>query len=265
MAYTRRAAPAEAWDKAESLLAKAVELDPNSSSAHVLVGMIKLQYRCDRAGAEKEIQRALELNSGDMSAVDYHSYYLLEEGRPDEAIAEKKRVLEHDPVWVGTSAELGLYFIEAGRNDEAIEQLKKTLELDPNFPPAHTRLGRAYANKGQFEQAALELKKAIALDKSAGRLGTLGEVFARSGKVRESLGVISQLKEMSKHRYASPTLIAAIYACLGNKNQALTWLGKASGKDEPGTDAPAFDGLRSDARFKVLEARLKPEQSCVSF
>jgi TolB-like protein/DNA-binding winged helix-turn-helix (wHTH) protein/cytochrome c-type biogenesis protein CcmH/NrfG len=265
MAYTRRADPAEAWNKSEKLLAKALELDPNSSLAHTLVGMTKLQYHCDRDGAEKELQRALELNPGDMGAVDYHSYYLLETGRMDEAITEKKKVLEHDPVSVGTSAELGLYFVEAGRYDEAIQQLQKTLELDPNFPPALARLAYAYAGKQKYEQAVISLKKAIALDNGPGKLGYLGDVYARWGRTQESLEIVEELKQMSKQRYVSPELIARIYARLGKKEMAFTYLAKATKVDSPSLSDPGFDSLRPDLRFKNLEARLTPEGECESF
>lgn len=265
LAYTIRKAPAEASVHAESLLAKALEIDSTSSEAYVLRGMIKLQFRCDRPGAEEDLNQALNLDPGNVKALDYHSYYLLEIGQTDVAIAEKRKVAALDPVSVGTNAELGLYYLQAGRNDDAIEQLKKTLELDPNFSPALVRLGRAYANKGQFDQAVVELKKAIALDKAPGRVGTLGEIYARSGRVPESLGVVRELKQMSKQHYVSPALIAVIYARLGDGNQALTWLEKGGRRDQPGTEDSAFDSLRSNARFKALEAQRKPEQSCPPF
>src|ERR1700720_2492425 len=70
--------PQDAWLQAEKLLEKSLELNSASSNAHTLLGMLKLQYRCDRAAAEEELNRALELNPGDVGALDYHSYYLLE-------------------------------------------------------------------------------------------------------------------------------------------------------------------------------------------
>ena len=129
-----------------------------------------------------------------MGAVDYRSYLLLGAGRYDEAIAEKKRVLEHDPVSVVTSAELGQYFVEARRYDEAIQQLHKTLELDPNFPPALTRLAYAYADRKEYEQSVALLQKAMASEKVPGRLGFLGDVYAQWGKTHESLQVIDELQ-----------------------------------------------------------------------
>jgi TolB-like protein/DNA-binding winged helix-turn-helix (wHTH) protein/Flp pilus assembly protein TadD len=257
--------PAEAWTKAENLLAKALDIDANSSEAYVLRGMIKLQFRCNRSGAEKDLKHALELDPGNVSALDYHSYYLLETGRMDEAITEKTKVAALDPVSVGTSAELGLYFLVAGRNDDAIEQLRKTLELDQNFSVAHTRLGLAYANKMQYDQAISELQKAIALDRAPAKVGRLGEIYARAGRNEEALAIVNELKEMSTHRYVSPVLIAAIYARLGNESHAIAWLEKAKVQDGATLNDSAFDSLRSSPRFTVLETRLKPEQVCPPF
>lgn len=265
MAYTRRIEPVEAWNKSETLLKKALELEPNSSLAHMLVGMIKLQYRCDREGAEKEIKRALELNPGDMRAVDYHSYYLLEVGRTDEAIAEKKKVLEHDPVSVGTSAELGLYYINADRYDEAIRQLQKALELDPNFPPALTRLGRAYRGQQNYELAVMWFQKALAVEQTAGRLGQLGDTYAQWGKKEEALEVIEKLKRMSQEHYVPPNMIALIYARLGQKDKAIAYLEKSKREDGPSLLDSGFETLRTDPRFKVLQARLIKASACVAY
>lgn len=257
--------PQEAWLKSEDLLVKTLAMDNTSSKAHSQLGMLKLYFRCDRAGAEKELNQALELNPGDMRALDYHSYYLLEIGRTDEAIAEKKRVLEHDPLRIITNAELGLYLFLARRTDEAIAQLQKTLELDPNYAAAHARLGWALAEKQQYSQAVTEMQKAISLDNKPVWLADLGEVYARWGKRQEALSAIRQLQQMSRQRHVSPSSIALIYARLGEERPAMAWLEKAKPDDDPKITDPGFESLRSEPRFNVLEARLKPDPSCPAF
>ncbi len=265
VAYMGMLPQQETWLKAENLLGKALEIDNASSKAHALLGMLQLQARCDRAGAEKELKHALDINPGDMEALDYYSYYLLETGRTDEAIAEKKKVLEHDPLAVITNAEVGLYLLRAGRSGEAITQLEKTLELDPNYAAAHARLGWAYADTKQYSQAVMETQKAISLDNTAARVAQLGEVYARWGKRQEAFATIRQLQQMSKHSYVAPTLNALIYARLGEKAAAVAWLEKAKPEDDPKISDPGFDSLRSEPRFKILEARLRPNLSCPAF
>jgi serine/threonine protein kinase/Tfp pilus assembly protein PilF len=263
--FTGTVPPRDAYLTAENLATKALALDDSSSRAHTLLGMIKMGFTCDRETAEKELNRALELNPGDMYALDFHSYYLLEIGRTDQAIADKKRVLSHDPVRVGTNAELGLYYNLAGRNDEAIAQLQKTLELDPNYAMTHAVLGFAYENKHEYAQALTEYQKAISLDERPGRFVNLGQLYARWGKKREALQTIRELREMSKQQYVSPTGIALIYARLGQNQAAITWLAKAKPEERPKISDPGFESLRSDPRFKALEARLAPNPNCPAF
>lgn len=257
--------PRPAWLKSEDLLSKALQMDNTSSKAHSLLGMIKLQFRCDRAAAEKELNQALALNPGDMRALDYHSYYLLELGRMDEAIAEKKRILEHDPLRVITNAELGLYLVQAQRIDEAIVQFKKTLELDPNYAAAHMRLGSAYADKHQYEEAVSEIQKAISLDRKPARLAHLGELYALLGKRPQALETIAELKQMSKQQYVPACTIALVYARLGDRAAALDWVKKTKAEDDADLSDPGFDSLRSDPQFKLLEARFKSSPSCPAF
>ena len=155
VAFMGTAPPRELWLKAEELVAKTLAMDARSVKAHTLLGIIKLQFRCDPAGAKKELEYALQLNPSDMKALDFHSYYLLEIGQRDQAIREKQRVLDHDPLSVRTNAELALYLMDAGQTDEAISRLHKTLELDPNYAAAHLRLGSAYTTKKQYDRAWL--------------------------------------------------------------------------------------------------------------
>ena len=72
--------------------------------------------------------------------------------------------------------------------------------------------------------------------------------------------MIDELQERSKRNYISPTVIAFIYAGLGENDQAFAWLDKAYDT----RDAllvflkaePLFDGLRSDPRFAGLLQRV---------
>lgn len=257
--------PREAWLKAEGLVARSLQIDDSSSRAHTLLGTIKMQFRCDRVGAETELNHALQLNPTDMNALDLHSYYLLEIGRTDEAIAEKRRVLQHDPLRVITNAEMGLYLIQARRFDEAIAQLRRTLELDPNYAAAHMRLGLAYEAKQEYSQAVSEMQKAISLDMEPARLADLGEVYGRWGKRQEALEILRQLEDMSKNRYVSPTMRAIVYAGLGENESAIMWLEKATRDDSPELSAPGFDVLRADPRFKGIERQLTLNHSCQDF
>jgi len=262
VAFRRMAPPRPAYLKAEDFSRKALELDGTAMEPSILLGMMKLLFRCDPSGAGRDLTRVRELYPGDMGALDAHSYYLVEIGRMDEAIAEKRTVLEHDPLAVRTNAELGLYLWSAGRNDEAIQQFQKALELDPNYAPSHSRLGMAYASKQQYRQAVAELKKGIALDKTPERMWVLTDVYNNWGKRPEARATLQELVRMSAHRYTPPQIIAGLYAKLGDKASALAWLEKTSPDDLADLSHSEFDGFRSDPRFRKLEDRFRGTTAC---
>jgi tetratricopeptide (TPR) repeat protein len=102
------------------------------------------EYEWDQAAAEREFQRAIELNPSYAIAHQYYGVYLSVVGRTLEAIAEGKRALGLDPLSPSEELSLGMRFLQARQYDDAIEQFRKILEMDPNFALAHQNLGAAY-------------------------------------------------------------------------------------------------------------------------
>ena len=114
-----------------------MELDDNLAEAHGSLALIKSSYDWDWSGADREIQRAIELDPSHVDAHRLHAEVLWQTGRLDEAIAETKLTLELDPLSLNANDTLGLVFFMARQYDRAIEQEAKTLELDPNFIDAY--------------------------------------------------------------------------------------------------------------------------------
>jgi tetratricopeptide (TPR) repeat protein len=220
-------------------------------------------YDWDWLGAEKEYKRAIELNPRYATAHQWYGGYLSVMGRSNEAIAERKRALELEPLSLIINFELGLAFYYDRDYDQAIEQFQKTVELDQNFPTAHNFLPAAFEQKGMYGEAIAEFKKAILL--TAASEGTLskaglGHVYAITGQKSAARALLDELQQLSAKEYVPGTSIALIYAGLGEKDQAFAWLDKAY--DERAFQLqwvkldPRWDPLRSDARFQVLMRRI---------
>jgi len=83
---------------------------------------------------------------------------------------------------------------------------------------------------------------------------------ARAGKNAEARALLDELKTLSKGRYVSGCDLAAFYAGLGEKDQALAWLEKAHEQHDytliSAKVLPLFDPLRSDPRFQDLLRRV---------
>jgi len=253
--------PGESFPSARAAALKALELDEQLAEAHTMLGSVKFFYDWDWSSAERELRRANEINPNYADGHQMYSYFLSVMGRLDEAMTEMRRAQELDPLSIEKLGGLGEILFYQRRFDQAIEQCRKTLEMDPNSGFAHWAIGNVYVKKGQFAEAIAEYQKAIPLSgDSPDEPASLAYALALSGKRREALQVIDELKERSQRSYISPTQVAIIYSGLGDKDQAFAWLNKAyEGRDfilvYLKVD-PSFDSLRSDPRFADLQRRV---------
>jgi tetratricopeptide (TPR) repeat protein len=181
-------------------------------------------------------------------------------GRFDEAIAEMKRAQDLDPLSLVINTDLGGAYVFARQYDKAIQQLQKTIELDRSYYFAHWILGMAHEMRGSSEEAIAAYQKARQLNDDPQVLGTLGHVFAASGKRDEALTTLDEMKQISKQRYVAAYSFALVYAGLGKQDEAFQWL-EQSYRDHDSSITrlkvdPLFDSLRSDPRFAELTRRV---------
>ena len=251
----------ETFPQARAYAEKALKLDDTLSEAHLSLGIVKLFYDWDFAGAEKELLRAKELDPQNAQVYHFNGHYLELVGRFDEAVSETKRGVELDPTNLIINSEVGFGFYVARRPDPAIEQLRKTLELDPTFSYASYELAQAYEQKRAYREAIAELNRAkpISADWSW-IVADLGYVEALLGKRSEAEKIIQNLKERTAREYIDPCLIAYIYIALGDKDEAFAWMDRAR-QERSGLICwlqiePKFDPIRSDPRFANLVHRM---------
>src|SRR5206468_2463369 len=127
----------DAMPKGEAAARKALEIDDKLGEAHFALAFAKTFYDFDWSGAEREFQRAFQLDPGNVIGHMTYSVYLSALGRPKEAIEEEKRALELDPLSLIVSTNLARAQHFAGEDGQAIEQCRKVLALDPSFDKAH--------------------------------------------------------------------------------------------------------------------------------
>jgi Tfp pilus assembly protein PilF len=60
--------PSEAWPKAKSAAMQALEIDDSLAEAHTSLGLVKEHFEWDWAGAEREFKRAIDLNPNSPTA-----------------------------------------------------------------------------------------------------------------------------------------------------------------------------------------------------
>jgi len=256
--------PRDGFPKAKAAAVRALEIDETLAEAHTSLAFIKFRWDRDRVEAEREFLLAIKHKATYAPAHQWYSSYLVALERFDEAIAEATRTQELEPLSSTASAHLGWIYYLSGQNDRAIEQGTKILELDPNAFPALRYRGLAYEQKGMYREAIGDFQKGVKLSGSPLILALLGHAYAASGQKAAAQNVISELRDLQERLYVSPYTIAAIYAGLGEKDQAFKWLDKAEEERDIWLMNlkvdPVFKTLRSDPRFPdlLVRTRLRP-------
>jgi len=239
---------------------QSLKIDDTLPEAHISLALVHESYDWDWSGAETEFKRALELDPNSATAHQWYGNFLMRLGRLPEARAELQKALELDPLSLPINASVGRQLYFARQYEPAIQQLKKTLELDPNFVLAQRALEAAYAQSGMYKEAIAERQRLLTLSGNPDLAVAIGEDYRKSGYAGVLQGSLEGLKEVSKERYVPPYNVAQIYARLADKQQTLDWLEQAFNERDTQLTymkvEPAFDEIRSDPRFQQLQQRL---------
>ncbi len=254
-------APQDAFPLARDAALRALALDPLSAEAHASLGHIHFQYDRDWSASEREFLRAIELNPNYANAHHWYALSLVWRQRTKEAITEIDRARDQDPLSLVINANRGFILACAGRDDLAIDQARKALDLDDHFAYGHYRLGQIYLLAGRPSDAIPELERAIALGGHTPRaIAELGLAWARSGRPREAERSLDELTRLSARRYVPAFDVALVHAALGHREEAIHRLFQAYDEHSPSLStlrvSPAFEALRTDARFVDLVRRV---------
>ncbi len=158
------APPRESMPLAKSAALQTLELDPTIGEAHAVLARYRSEYEWDRAGAEVEIRRAIELDPKNPRPHGLLSQILGQQKRFDESIAETRLSQQLDPLSIGRSLNVAERLADARRYDEALTILRSLLQQDPNFANTHWDIGWVYFGMGQHDESISHFQKAFELD-----------------------------------------------------------------------------------------------------
>ncbi len=220
--------PKETMPKALDATKRALQIDEKLAEAHVSQGLIKRFYEWDWSGAEREFQRAIELNPNHAEAHHQYAALLAGLGRHDQALAEIQRARELEPLNLLINTHVGWILGIAGRHDAALEQFRKTNEMDPNFAHAYFDTGEVYEWMRNLPGAIAAYQKSLVLaGPQPEEMGYLARAYARAGNVAEARKLIGQIQAMSTRRYVSAYALSLAYEGLGDQEAMFQWLEKA--------------------------------------
>ncbi len=241
----------EALTRGKKAAARALELDDKLARAHYALATAYTWYDWNWENAEREFNRALQLNPNDALGRNWYGGYLSVQGRHDEAIGEHERALELDPFSLIINANLARSFYWAHRYDEAITQARKTLQIDPHFGVALFWLEGSLRHNNLFKEA-VTLRQAT----------TTPEKARIIGRTFQTAGFRALLRQSGETLKNGGALVEAArcYAQIGEREEALALLESCYERRCSSLITikvePDFDVLQREARFQDLVRRL---------
>ncbi len=168
-------------DQAAADLDRALELDSGNSDAHALLAIIAVT-RNDKDGALDGARRAVELDPSSSSALIALSYAQQARFDLEGARSSLGKAVHARPGDALAWARLAELELSLGRLGRAMEAARRSVGLDPELAHAQTILGFAFLTRTQIEDARETFQKAIGLAPAdpMPRLG-LGLALIRGG------------------------------------------------------------------------------------
>lgn len=260
--YWGFAPPAEVYPRAREEALKALQIDESLSLGHGTLACVLGLHDWEYEAAEKELQRAIELNPSEATNHLWYSiYHAIITENPDKAIAEALTATRLDPWSPLTGLMVSSVYLFLDDFEQALKQARGIVEMFPESLHGYRVLGMAYLGEGLFEHAIAAFERGVAVARESASVGLLAQACGRSGQPEKAQALIDELLHREKKEYVPPTCIAWAYVGLGDADSAFQWLETAFRQRCSMLlwlrAVPMFDPLRGDPRFEDLRRRLR--------
>jgi len=249
-------------EKAKTMVAKALELDPELAEAHATRGLA-LENEHNLREAEEEFRRAIELKPNYAFAHMWYHSLLLSQLRWDEALRQIEKALELDPLSPVINFNHGNFYYARREYGRALELFKRVTTLDPGYGPGRYQLVITYGKMKMFDAMRREVAAFFEL------LTRLGFPFVRAvadatiafleADKQTLRRLLPQLKGLVGEPGNTASLIATFYFYLGEMDKGFEWLERSFSRGEDISSIKYdsdFDGIRTDPRYFDLLKRL---------
>ena len=225
--------PVEVMPNARGAAQTALTNDAFLAEPHTTIACINAVYDWNWQEVENSFRRALQLNSGYVTAWQWFAINcLVPQRRFDEAFEALDKARELDPLSEVVAATAGLTHYFAGDYHKAESVYRNIIERSPDFAMAHLFLGRTLCQQGRFDPAltAFEVSSQMAVNDQT-TIGEIGYTRALAGDLQGAREAIGQLLDLHREKQLKPFSIyslAGIYVAMNEPYLALEWLKRAA-------------------------------------
>jgi TolB-like protein/Tfp pilus assembly protein PilF len=222
--------PQASMPKAVEAARRAVALDSSLAEAYNALAVISLMYAWDRAKAEREFLRALQLDPKCTQARGWYANFFLQlsEGRLAEGMEQAKSALASDPLSDYAHATYALTCIRAGKTAESVEAGRRAVQLDPESFFANWVLQRALLSSGQFEASVAAGESAMAMSgRQPWSMAWLAVALADWGKATEAEALYFEMQVRARREYVAPTSLALAAFAAAREDEVIRYAREA--------------------------------------
>jgi serine/threonine protein kinase len=260
-------AEADAVATAERYAHEALSLDPETSQAHFVLGLIDMAYHGDQRSCIRRLRRALSFGPNDYDALVMLDAGCCWVGKTAEALKVANRLLELDPLNPFGYWGLAIAHFYTGRFALAAD----TMLRDPAFASLALPLPRfwtayflAYANRAEEALALLDRAEPEAAGNHLVQSARVLKCALRGDRQQLDALMTPHFIAAAKRDFAYSSFVAQSCAILDEKDLALDWLENAVNRGF--TNYPFLNDydpflarLRGEPRYEQLMRRVKKE------
>jgi DNA-binding SARP family transcriptional activator/TolB-like protein/lipoprotein NlpI len=254
----------EYMPRARAAAERALAIDDKLGEAHASLAMMSSVYEWNFQAAEREFQKALELDPGYADAHLLYGVFLASRGDFEHSQSQLDQAAELDPLSPIIALCRGYPSSYQGHVEAAIQSAKEALEISPSFPAAHEDLMNYFERQGR-QEASLQQAVALLHARAQHDLADIVQTAYRQSGYQTALRTWLEIEEQrAAKEYVSPLRIALLAIRIDNLDKAFVWLSRAVEDRNAGlvylTVDPKYARLRSDPRFPGLVARVGLKQ-----
>ncbi len=239
---------------------RALALDPTLADAHAQVGLWSMTYGDDPVGGSKELERALTLDSANVTAGAWYPVLLLYLHLPDSAHTVAQRALRLNPlsrgVWNPFLLTLDFTTLSPDSARVICARAARIQERLAAECEAH-RSQAAHDPRG----VAAAWRRWIGPTPSGRDLAYLALGLISAGDTSGGHDALRQALVRANTEYVREDLIADCFMRLGDREQAIQWAVKGAASNVGGLGMtladPVYAPIRSDPRIQAIMGRLK--------
>lgn len=241
-------------------LRRALQDDPNSARAHSGLSAAYF-YQGRKDLAFEEAKRALAIDPDEVDASIWLANYYKSNADYAAARALLQGLLRRDPLFFPARMTLGEILRVEGDIAGAMREQRKILEQDPRNVYASQKLARAMMDGNDLAGARLVLERLSSRDQENYEIRLAWALLlALEGRAGEALNKMDE--ESQKYgalAFWTTSIVAEIYAVVGEPEKALDWLERAvrKGDERDGwfRRDPMLAKIRDLPRFgKILDS-----------